>query len=241
MNTTPLIGTGFYANDTEFDAKFDFFEMWAKRHIHPADSDFVVVDNSGPFASHHAAIRHIHFRNRLENLSCEVIRIYNNLGHIGQWIGNKEAPQILGWSMSWIIPALVAYSERRDFVYIEQDCLCFGNWLETIQKDMVQKNLNVAIGRCPASIAACEQSLFYVKCHIIPNFVSAYMSFLASDAVLLPEEKFVKMMMDWPPLGIGYHTLPGGRARPLPYDAPAWYAQKFSPQEIQELQRRKLI
>lgn len=175
-------------------------------------------------------------------IACQSIRVNHNLGHVGAWLPRPtEAPQLLGWSLSWILPALVAYSERKDFVYIEQDCLAFGNWQTSIMADVEAKDLNVAIGRCPANIAACEQSLFWVRWQTIPLFVAAYLAIPESDAVMLPEEKFVKLMNDRPDLKIGFHDLPGGRARPLPYDAPAWYAQHITPEEMAELKRRGLL
>jgi hypothetical protein len=56
----------------------------------------------------------------------------------------------------------------------------------------------------------------------------------------LPEHKFSRMRDENPSyiksLSFGYD-----RERPIDFNAPVWYAQKFSKHEIEELMRRKMI
>ena len=110
-----IIGTGYYSTHQTDYEKQDFLTLW---EICVGKRDVVVVDNSEEGVGYVAS-------------GITVIRIDNNLGHVGGHL-EKFRPHLLGWSMSWILPAWVAYSEQRDFIYIEQDCLVFGDWEKSI-------------------------------------------------------------------------------------------------------------
>lgn len=213
-----LIGSGFFARRTDFFEKLNFADHW----LHCLNNrDIVVVNNSEDASyvfTHNANVREI------------IVR--HNLGHIAHWLG-KPHPRLLGWSMSWIIPAMIAYSERRDFIYVEQDCLVFGDWEQSILNEAKQKNLRAAFGVCPSHIAHCEQSLFWIECDFIPVFVAQYMSLAQGDADLLPEAKFMNMAGSSPE--IGQFSLLYGRIRPIDTDNPTFYAQKLTLEEITAL------
>lgn len=227
MTKPPLIGTGFHAFPSIADehAKVEFFCMWVERF--EFGRSIIVVNNSRvrqlPIAEQH---------------NIQVIDIYGNLGHVGNHLG-KFRPHLLGWSMSWIIPALIAYSEQRDFIYVEQDCLVFGDWEQAILKEAEERGKLALFGNAPNYIAPCEQSLFWIHRDYITEFVNRYMNIPDGDGKMLPEEKFMTMRAQ--DLRIGQFSIGVGRARPLTFDAPAWYAQHLTIEEIQELNDRKLI
>ena len=227
MNKKPLIGSGFYANPTTAQKANAFSVAWlvavgTKR-------DIVIVDNADEACSNLDLIPMPNVR---------VIKIHNNLGHVGSHLG-KHRPHMLGWSMSWILPALVAYSEQRDFIYVESDCLVFGDWESSIINEAKEHNFKAVFGKGVANIAPCEQSLFWIEWDFITEFVNRYLSFPEGDGLMLPEAKFA--MMAKGDLRISTFSLGVGRDRPLPYDAPSWYAQHITDAEMQELKNRKLI
>lgn len=166
------------------------------------------------------------------------INVHHNLGHIGHWIG-KTHPRILGWSMSWILPALIAYSEQRDFIYVEQDCLVFGDWESQIIEEAKQYGWNATFGRCPSTIAACEQSLFWLHCQFIPEFVGRYMEIKSGDADMLPEDKFMTLLHALP--GVGQFSLPYGRTRPFDPERKSFYIQQVSETELNLLRSSNRI
>lgn len=159
-------------------------------------------------------------------LRYQEITLERNLGHVdSSKLGHDH--KLLGWSMSWILPALVAYSEGLDFVYKEQDCLAFGDWLQAIMRG------DAAFGK--NSGMPCEQSLFFIRHSFILDFVTAYMAMPKPDIIDVPESKFARLMNEFPDR-ITFHDLPCGRNRPMPLvkDRP-WYVQRIEPNELQQL------
>jgi len=231
-----VLGTGFFSRAETFEPRLDFLKTWMTRHASElTDFGCVLIDTAVDLD----AQQKVRLDECLSKASLRHLKFNHNLGHVGDWIG-RPSPKLLGWSMSWIIPAMIAYSEQKDFLYIEQDCLCFGNWLETLAKEVRDRNLKAAFGTAPFSIAACEQSLFWVRCDFIPDFISQYIAIPESDSEKLPEQKFQELLMR-PDSWIATFNLKVCRSRPLPFDSTAWYAQKFSIEEMSELRARKLV
>ncbi len=203
-----LIGTGFYSNGDDHKAKVAFFDLW-EWNTQRVSRNIVVVDNSTKgFAT-----------------GLRDVRIFNNLGHIADGDPNLR---LLGWSMSWIIPATIAYSDGCDFVYKEQDCLAFGDWLPEIRRPSARMTFGTH------KSMPCEQSLFWIQCEFIPEFISAYCGIPNPDAALLPEVKFAALEKEMQ--AIERFAMPCGRDRPmtLSKDKP-WYVQKITEPEYQQL------
>jgi hypothetical protein len=209
-----LIGTGFFANSVDHEAKTDFFWEWVK-NTRPVSDNIVVIDNS-THGLHHS------FRD---------IRIKQNMGHVGSpMAGNYN---LLGWSLSWILPALVAYSDGCDFIYKEQDCLAFGDWLPRLRQHQM------TIGHSMSS--PCEQSLFFIRHDFIIKVVAEYMAIEVHDSVMIPETKFAFLKARFP-AEIAFHDLPGGRERPAKMVANSpFYYQQITPDELATLKESKLI
>ena len=203
-----LIGTGFYASKQEHRAKADEFLCWQENT--GFNKEVVIVDNSDvglwQFSPH------------------RIIRVKKNLGHMSA--PARHAGRFTGWSVSWIIPAMMAYSEGVDFIYKEQDCFAFGNWIEEIQTG------DFTVGR--NSIMPCEQSLFFIRHGSILSVIQKYMAIERADTCCSTEEKFVLC-------GATFHGLGCGRERPLTTDAKTWYAQKLTRKEINELTHSRLV
>jgi hypothetical protein len=220
-----LIGTGFYCTQASHAAKCQMWEAWLKNTV-PVCDNIVVIDNADvPLDSAlHGPARVI--RNRV------------NLGHVGDSLRPGVGP-LLGWSMSWIQSALVAYSEKCDFIYKEQDCFAFGDWLP-----IVRQSTGMTTGK--HNSMSCEQSVFFIARDFILPFIREYIQLGLgfSDVAMVPEEKFSRIMASWRSY-TGYHDLPGGRNRPLPdVSSPGWppfYAQQLNLEEILKLKAANLL
>jgi hypothetical protein len=212
-----LIGTGFYSDSENNQEKQKFFMRWLQNT--GSLENIVVVDNSqqGLHPSFLPFVRQI--------------RVYKNLGHAGDSSSLKSG-RLLGWSMSWIQSALVAYSEGCDFIYKEQDCLAFGKWMPEI------KHGRMAFGR--NSQMPCEQSLFYIEHSFILPVVRDYIALEGHDCNISPEDKFGKLMGDYGS-EIQFHNLPGGRDRPIPDLTKPFYLQRITDDEMKVLFDAKLI
>lgn len=219
-----LIGTGFWAKDPEdFRVKKQFRdEIWLP-NLHGRDTCAVDNNESG-FALD-------------ESASNRVIKVRGNLGHVGSHLGQYR-PHLLGYSMSWIIPAMIAYSEHRDFIYLEQDALAFGDWERVMYDDCDKKQLAMAFGE-GSRWACCEQSLFLIKWDFITEAIWSYISIPEGDGLVLPESKFE--IMEHKNMRVGRFSLQGGRERPLPMESKTFYGQKFSAEELDQLRIFELI
>jgi hypothetical protein len=207
-----LIGTGFYSDREHRSESLRFFAYWLRNTIRVSER-IVIVDNSergeGCILTAHGV---------------QLIRINNNLGHVGQFSTIRH--RLAGWSMSWLIPAMIAYSEDMDFVYKEQDCLAFGDWLPRLRQG------RAAFGKHHQ--LDCEQSLFWIERDYIPEFVGAYLAINEPDTTCIPERKF-KLVRDRLGDSVQQHDIGPGRGRPFPadFDAQPWSAQKIH--QFQEL------
>ncbi len=211
-----LIGTGFFSTVEDHDKKLGLFVDWW-RNTTKAAGNIVAVDNSEfPLSDVFKGVR--------------IIRNRRNLGHAcAQCV--KGGP-LLGWSMSWIQPALIAYAEGCNFIYKEQDCFAFGDWIKEIDTGGMSFGLNKTVD--------CEQSLFFIRHEFILTSIRYYMAISRPDWEMLPESKFARMRQV-NPYQISFHNLPGGRDRPLPDTSKPFYAQRLTEDEFAQLRKEKLL
>lgn len=232
-----LLGSGYYHQHPLSDV---FIETWVSNfnqhtELYPERAFFISVGDSWQHIQSRAAAR----------LKCyyEVLDLVGNLGHVHQLI-DKQAPAkphvYCGWSASVMALALIAYNNESDFIYREQDCLCFGDYVGEMYRQLGTGNMifgsYLQDGR---HCMPCAQSLFLIRHAFIPKFISLYLGQPDDRSVQsLPEQKFRNMERHE---GVKRFTMGVDRGRPLPYDAPVWYAQKFTEAELQELKRRGLL
>lgn len=169
------------------------------------------------------------------------VALPNNLGHVGDLLNGSKPHEFCGWSAAVLALAMIAYAGELDFVYLEEDALAFGPWVERMYAELGDGQF--AFGRKMESppYMACSQSLFIVKHAFIPRFVSTYLSLgRDGDPENLPETKFHRIEERFP-AECRRLSFTVDRERPLPYDAEVWSAQKFSPDELEELRKRGMI
>lgn len=221
-----LIGTGFHCTEETRAWKMELLRLWFwnTRKVFPTEKIVIVASAPLSLSPHDLAIY-----NGTPDKSVpmpvviqydDAIRTPTYYEEDRKHFPNLCTPKLCGWSMSWIIPAMVAYSESKDFIYKEQDCMAFGDWHLPLFGEGCFK-----IG---SSQSMCsEQSLFYILHWTILQIVHDYLAINRTDCEMDTEEKFriltrtSRVPSTHLPFGVG-------RDRPFPQDKEhvAWYFQK---------------
>lgn len=167
----------------------------------------------------------------LENtINVRVLEEYENLGHIGDYIDNKKTGKWCGWTAAIVFGMIHAYVKNVDFIYKEQDCLAFGNYIEQMYNDC--EGCDIVYGSCRIMNAA--QSLFLVKRNAIPDIIASLAN--DDDKNVLPEYKFLRLPVKQKRLSFGYD-----RDRPWnPHDK-VFYIQQLSKLDFEQLIQHNLI
>lgn len=215
-----IIGTGFHPGE----GRVEFYNIWLK-NIYPVMGQGVfVLADSGAWVP--------------PNSSVTRITCIGNLGGCGELLNGTKKHEFNGWMGAVCALAMIAYCDESDFVFVEQDCLAFGPWVQALY-DSVAGDYGVTFGKSEGM--PCEQSLFLVRHSYIPAFVSLCLGQGPQSKEENLGEAIFKRIMGWRPKEWTQFSFGCGRDRPINYDAPVWYAQKLTPVELEELKRRKLI
>jgi hypothetical protein len=209
------------------------------KYANPSPENLVVIEVGGRHAANH-----------LTNQECagSFITLSGNLGHIGALLDGSKDRDFCGWSAAVCALAMIAYTNETDLLYIESDCLAFGPWVEQIYKDMGDGDFVFGHKQESEPFMECSQSLFLVRHRFIPTFVSEYLA-LGDERHKdelglhdnLPERKFVKIEQKFGDKRVKRLSFGCDRTRPLPVDAPVFYAQKFSTEELAMLKEKGLL
>src|SRR5690606_11573323 len=97
----------------------------------------------------------------------------HNPGHSLQ----KNNSIMCGWQSSFVISALIAYSSNCDFICKEQDCLCFGDWINHIYKDSERSPFLMGEFKSDKTMKN-EISLIFIKRDFIPKVVQTLLLIL---------------------------------------------------------------
>lgn len=171
----------------------------------------------------------------------EIVHLKGNLGHIGQILSRDKPHLMCGWSGVLLWLAMTAYNNETDICFVEQDTLAFGDWFSQMMGDLGDGQMIFGHKHEGEPWMWSEQSIIYVRHSWIPTFIMEYIRLGGEDDPdLIPETKFRRIEMIYPK-EIRRLSFGPGRVRPLPYDAPVWYAQKFSSDEMSEIERRGLL
>lgn len=159
-----------------------------------------------------------------------------NLGHVGDEGYNNA---LRGWSASVMALSLIAYNCQSDLIYLEEDCLAIGKWVEQAYMDMAEADMVFGYRHIKEPYQVCSQSLFIIKHRFLLEFVRRYLA-LVPDLNLLPENKFA-LLESGDPKRFARLSFGVDRERPIPYDSPVWYSQQNTEEEINEMKARGLI
>jgi len=232
MNPKFVIGTSFF-NAPNSGSLWFFNNLWrpAVQALHRPPATLIP---SGVFCIHVA-------RNKSDRPFPDWIQhtyLTGDLGHVHQLIGKKEPfkdSAISSYEASMLTLALIAYTNECDLIYLEQDCLAFGKWIEQLYAEL-GSHTEMLFGK--VRCMPCAQSLFIVKHKFLLTFVCEYIQ--AGNDIKLGEEKFISLMKNRPNQ-IGQFSFGFDRDRPLVYESPVFYAQKLTRDELLNLRRRNLV
>ena len=173
--------------------------------------------------------------------SYKIIRLSGDLGHFMDLVNGKKPFAFNSWMASVLALALLAYNNTSDFIYLEQDCLAFGPWVEKIYADL--GDAGVVFGRKHQSEPwmPCSQSLFLVRHGYIPEFVRLILGEGPQNIDgNLGEHIFIRLAERYPDK---WKQFAWGvdRERPIPYDDPVFYAQQLKPEELATLKEKGLL
>ena len=110
--------------------------------------------------------------------TAEELHLNGNLGHCEHLLNGHKPHRHTGWSGAIIALAMLAYNNETDFVFVEQDCIVRGPYIERMYSEigdgqMIFGNLTFPDGTL---MQPCAQSLFLVRHAFIPEFVRGYLS-----------------------------------------------------------------
>ena len=202
------IGTGYTGNEK-------LFHKWIANTARTADPDRIFVCAAGEHSTMYSTT-HI-----------EIVYTEGpNWGHVfDMWHEGRFG----GWSMGFMHGMMQAYARGCDYIYKEEDCFAFGDWVE----EMYSVNKKMLIGEYDHPLKI-EQSLVLIRWDFIPDFLSAFLAIKESDKHVWPEKKF-SLIMEKFPEEIGFIPFGYGRNRPIDFGKKTWYAQKFSASELKIL------
>ena len=200
----------------------DFWEIWiantgkynkSEHRIHPFGPD-------QPPVNYYSNVR----------VSWSSISSYPNLGHVEDYVYGKRTGKWCGWTTGIIIGMMDAYANGVDFLYKEQDCLAFGNYIERMYNDL--GDADIVYGSC--RLMGPAQSLFLVKRNAIPDIIASLAQ--DDDSKVLPEYKFARLPVKQKRLSFGYD-----RDRPFDTNDSAFYVQQLSVKDLEILKNAKLV
>jgi hypothetical protein len=161
-----------------------------------------------------------------------------NLGHIGDY---RSYDGLAGWSASFLALCLLAYNCGEDLIYREQDVLAFGPWLGQAYLDLGNGDIIYGGPMKTKPWMPCAQSIVIVRHRFLLEFVRRYIELGNDSAAFCPEHRFSKMAARGEKGQFRHLTFGVDRERPLPWDAPVWYAQQWTDAELEEAKSRGLL
>lgn len=224
-----LLGSGYIGGP----GREEFAELWVRNtihHIRPDPTRVVVVsvgNSKVPLC--------------MIGKWMNILDLDGNCGHIHHLLTGSKPHWLGGWSASILALALIAYNDESDLIYKEQDCLCFGPWVERMYFDLGDADMVFGYKHKSEPHMPCSQSLFLIRHRFLLDFVTRYIS-LGTDnnPDNLPESKFEKLEQADPG---HYRRLSFGvdRERPLPLDQDVFYCQQLRHEDLAALREKGMI
>jgi tetratricopeptide (TPR) repeat protein len=219
-----LIVTGYFnpPSARQTDAE-DFFRLWYDNTLKYAQPHRIYVIN--------AASKPVDYGD------CHWINLSHNLGHV--FAGMSRRRQLGGWSTSLFIGSMLAYLEGADFVYKEQDCLAFGNYIDRLYTDLGPAGfITGRVNENGPAVGLLGTALMLGKLNFLPEFIARYIGQWPSDVSILPETKMAELAKTE---RFVQTTMGFDRSRPVDFHQPAFYLQKITSDELSALAQAGLI
>ena len=223
-----LIGTSYFANP-ERKAEIEwFFGLWRKRIAESTSPQMVSVIAVAGCEPPQTPL------DTLTNEHC--MDLSGDLGSVGSILNHGNPNFMSSYMASVMVNAWIAYTNECDFIGVEQDALCYGQWVNALYRDC--GGGGAVFGRC--KLMGSANSLMLIRHNTIPQFVADYLNTGPLHIQSLAEHKLTRLAEEHPSR-YSYFSFGYGRDRPINYNDPVWYAQKFTRDELLELGRRGLV
>ena len=224
-----LIGSSYFDHGEEHRKEFARVWHFNTLQARPEPARIVVICEGGcviPYASP----------------NMDVIHLSGDLGNFMHLVNKQKPHRHTGWSASMIALAMLAYVDESDFIYKEQDCLAFGQWVDTMYRDLGDGDIVFGAKHESPPYQGCSQSLFLVRHRFIPEFITKYLTYGPEGNMdMLGEHRFMNMERELGRSRVKQLSFGVDRERPIPWDKPVWYAQQWKNDELEEAHRRRLI
>lgn len=222
MSRKYIIGTGFVSYGTKSFQDF-VASLWVKNNQYYATPESVfVLSMKG----------HIFTHPDVEN-----IKLSGDLGHLSCLLTGRKPHKFSGAGAAILTLAMIAYCNESDFIYKEQDSLCFGNWVDALYDSCGDGG--AAIG--PFEPAPSGTALMLFRHHSIPEIVGRYLlSRPEHDIHSLVEHHYRDMAKDDPKL-FRHYSMGYDKRRPVNFDDETFWIQQPNQEDINELKRRNLL
>ena len=141
-----------------------------------------------------------------------------------------------GWMRSFLLGAMFAHCCESDFIYVEQDCLAVGDWVDAIYAQAEKAPDSMLLG-VPAVTAdgitkqVVQMSVVFVPYALLldlPKALGEIDPDIGRDEYQLQSTSLPRYRL---PFGVG-------RARPIPVEAPAFEVQHMTKEELCQVAAR---
>lgn len=195
---------------------FAFFNLWIYNTLENSNPQSIEIINTGG-------------DEYVTDYKCNWHNYTHNYGHVQNL---KENTPFGGWWLAFMHGALCAYMNDTDFIYKEEDCFCFGNWVDSLYNDIEEKQCKMLVGFFDHNYKI-EQSLVFIQRDYILKFINMYLSLCGNEGYLYnrPELKFLSLK-EYNKQDIQYMSMRGGRNRPIPIGDKSFYVQHLTRDEF---------
>jgi tetratricopeptide (TPR) repeat protein len=216
-----VVVTGYYNAGGEEAEKF--FRLWYDNTLRYAQPARIFVIN--------AASKSVDYGD------CQWINLSENLFH--HVLNLPPRQQLGGFSASVMIACLLAYHERADLLFKEQDCLAFGSYVQRLYDEMGGHGMVAGpmLATGPGA-GLLSVSLMLIRHEYLLEFVARYLSLWPSDREFLPEHKLMEIAKTG---RIVQSRMGYDRNRPVNYEDAGFHMQKITDEEMADLRKRGLI
>jgi len=228
-----IIGSGWYTESIggytrkgaghPFSRSLDFVKIWQDllfKYCNPASVIITDSDSPIPYPNHD---------------DIQVVKLDKNYQYCGNYF--------TGWMRGFLNGAMYSWLCEADYVYVEQDCIVLGDWINELQK-LAEENNFSKFHPGKKAVWPIQVSLIYIPYEKIMEVISGITN---SNNVApwrdtpeghrpVDERLLIHCGVEYKPFQFGY-----GRKRPIDWNDEILYAQHWTKEDIKELRKRENV
>jgi hypothetical protein len=231
---TYSIISGYFHRPTDPWARW-FFPLWLEniyRYAKPEPERIIVIASAGCEVP-----RKMKWSVWKKSIPLEVVSLKGDLGHADTVLKFGSSQAFPACPATWLAGAMLCYANQTDMVYLEQDCLVFGKWVDRMYKDITDHGILFGVSK----MHGAATSLILLKWWFLPQFVGDYLQEGPENHENRIAEKKMHRLTGRRPEYYTQHGFGFDKDRPMNIDEPVFYGQKFTPEELRKLAAKNLI